>query len=135
MNRWNSMNQHEDIFYDNLKRMRKEKGMSQQEVADKADMLVTTFSRLERGLASPSLSTMRRVSQALDVELIELLRNDEISERSLLDKFQIIEKLPEHDQGVIEIFIDTVLEKNRLQELQGLKTKKRLEELSRIRMK
>lgn len=96
-------------------------------------MLVPTYSRLERGQANPSLGSMYRVAAALGVEVRDLLQPSEIKNRSLAEKLEYINTLSESDRGVIEILIDTVIEKARLEKLQDVKLKKRLEELSSIR--
>ena len=123
------------LLLENIKRIRKEKGLTQQDVADGADMLVPTYSRLERGQANPSLGSMHRVATALRVEVRDLLQPSEIKDRTLAEKLEYINTLPESDRGVIEILIDTVIEKTRLEKLQDVKMKKRLEELEKIRNK
>ncbi len=121
------------LLLENIKRIRTEKGLTQKDVADGADMLVPTYSRLERGQANPSLGSMYRVATALGVGVHELLQPVEIKDRSLAEKLGYINTLSESDRGVIEILIDTVIEKARLEKLQEVKMKKRLEELSKIR--
>lgn len=123
------------LLLENIKRIRKEKGLTQQDVASGADMLVPTYSRLERGQANPSLGSMYRVATALGVEVRDLLQPSEIKDRSLAEKLEYINTLSESDRGVIEILIDTVIEKARLEKLQDLKLKKRLEELEKARKK
>lgn len=96
-----------------------------------ADMLIPTYSRLERGQANPSLGSMHRVATALGVEMRDLLQPSEIKDRSLAEKLEYISTLSESDRGVIEILIDTVIEKARLEKLQDVKIKNRLKELSK----
>ena len=122
-----------ELLLRNIKRIRTEKGLTQQDVANGADMLVPTYSRLERGGANPSLGSMYRVATALGVEVRELLKPSEIKDRSLAEKLEYINRLSESDRGIVELLIDTVLEKSRLERLQDSKTKKRLEELNAIR--
>lgn len=76
---------------------------------------------------------MHRVASALGAEVRDLLQPSEIKDRSLAEKIEYINSLSESYQGVIEILFDTVIEKAKLEKLQGVKMKKRLEELSRIR--
>lgn len=121
------------LLLENIKRIRAEKGLTQKDVAEGADMLVPTYSRLERGQANPSLGSMYRVATALGVEVRDLLQPSEIKDRSLAEKLEYIGTLSESDRGVIEILIDTVIEKARLEKLQDVKMKKRLEELNAIR--
>ena len=121
------------LLLNNIKRIRKEKGLSQQKVADGADMLVPTYSRLERGGTNPSLSSIVRIADALGVPVLTLFQSPDIKDRNLAEKLEMINTLSESDRGIVELLIDTVLEKSRLEKLQDNKTKKRLAELNAIR--
>lgn len=54
---------------------RHERGLSQEELADAAALHRTYVSQIERGIKSPSLETMRRLSVALGIPLHELVRD------------------------------------------------------------
>ncbi len=56
-----------------LKRIRERKGLSQRALAAKAKMSVTYLCNVENGKADPSLSTLRRLAQALRVKVVNLL--------------------------------------------------------------
>jgi transcriptional regulator with XRE-family HTH domain len=56
-----------------VKLRRKELGLSQEELADLAEIDRTYASQIERGVANPSLEVLFRISRALDMELIKLL--------------------------------------------------------------
>lgn len=64
-----------------LKRLRREEGLSQEALGAEADLHRTYISQLERGLKSPSLKTLYRISMALGIRLGEFmgLVEDEIS--------------------------------------------------------
>ena len=121
------------LLLSNIKRIRKEKGLSQQNVADGADMLVPTYSRLERGGTNPSLSSIVRIADSIGVPVLTLFQSPDIKDRNLAEKMEMINSLSESDRGIVELLIDTVLEKSRLQELHDAKTKKRLAELNAVR--
>ncbi|QMU65461.1 MAG: helix-turn-helix domain-containing protein [Flavobacteriaceae bacterium] len=116
-----------------IKRIRKEKGLTQKDVAEGCGMLVPTYSRLERGGSNPSLASIVRIAAALGVAVVELFQSSDIKDRSLAQKLEMINSLSETDRGIVEILIDTVLEKSRLEQLQDVKMKKRLAELERVR--
>jgi len=59
-------------FGTNLRKLRKEKGMSMQELADISDVEYSQISRIERGLINTSLSNVFAVAQALEVDPREL---------------------------------------------------------------
>jgi transcriptional regulator with XRE-family HTH domain len=56
-----------------LKKLRQEKGLSQEALATHSGFHRTYISLLERGEKSPSLSTLDRLSQALDISLSEFV--------------------------------------------------------------
>lgn len=53
----------------NIKRLRSEKGLSQEALALQAEVDRTYVSQLERGIANPSLSILSRIAEALDAQL------------------------------------------------------------------
>jgi len=52
-----------------VRRLRTERGLSQQELAERMGVTQSVVARLEAGGVEPRLSTLDRVAQALDVEL------------------------------------------------------------------
>jgi transcriptional regulator with XRE-family HTH domain len=55
-----------------LKEIRKARGLTQEALAEKVDLSPQYLSRLEGGHQSPSIETMARLAEALDLELFEL---------------------------------------------------------------
>ncbi len=58
----------------NIKRLRKERGISQEKLALKAEIDRSYMSELERCLANPSIEALLRISNALEVPPSELLQ-------------------------------------------------------------
>ena len=56
-----------------LKRLRVEKGLSQEKFGFEADLHRTYVSQLERGLKSPSLKTLHKIATVLEISLTELM--------------------------------------------------------------
>lgn len=56
-----------------LRRLRIKKGLSQEEFGFEADLHRTYVSQLERGLKSPSLKTLSKISNVLGISLTELM--------------------------------------------------------------
>ncbi len=119
----------------NIKRIRKEKGLTQKDVAEGSDMLVPTYSRLERGGSNPSLTSIVRIAKALDVPVIELFLTAEIKDRNVAQKVEMIDGLSEYNKNVINIMLDSMIEKDRVEKLQNVKMRSRLAELDAIRNK
>lgn len=56
----------------NLQRLRKERGLTQQELADLASLEQKQISRIERGEISPVVDTVARIARALGVDLADM---------------------------------------------------------------
>jgi transcriptional regulator with XRE-family HTH domain len=65
-----------DPFCDRLKSLRDLRGLSLRELARRTSLSASYLSQLERGSASPSLETMRRLAGGLGVELPSLFEED-----------------------------------------------------------
>jgi transcriptional regulator with XRE-family HTH domain len=51
--------------------------LTQQQLADKSGMGVTTIIRIERNQVEPQARTIRKLAEALDIEPHELLKGEE----------------------------------------------------------
>jgi transcriptional regulator with XRE-family HTH domain len=65
-----------EVLYigDRLRDLRKRALLTQQELADKSGVGVTTIIRIERNQVEPHGSTIRKLAEALEVEPQELVR-------------------------------------------------------------
>ena len=61
------------VFGQTLRRLREERGMSQEDLGHEADLHFTTISRLERGMTSPTLKTLHKLAVVLGVRISELM--------------------------------------------------------------
>ncbi len=69
-----------------IRRLRKQKGMTLAELADLCESHVGNLSRIERGLARPSLELLYRLAQALDLSLTDIFS---VAEKKQLDSEQV----------------------------------------------
>jgi transcriptional regulator with XRE-family HTH domain len=60
----------------NLKRVREDRLMTQAELAEAADIAVSSLVRIENDQVEPRFSTIRKLSRALDVDHRELTRRE-----------------------------------------------------------
>lgn len=125
----------QELFSENLKAFRKEKKLSQQDVAEKSDMLASTFNRIENMKVAPSIDTVERIANAMNLDFTDLFQSREISDRSIVKKLEMINNLSEYNKSVIEILLDSIIEKDKLEKQKEVKMKKRLDELDRVRKK
>jgi len=63
-----------DVFAANLRRLRHEKGLSQDDLAYEAEVSRSYLSQLEKGVFYASLKIIGRLAEALGVEPAELLK-------------------------------------------------------------
>jgi transcriptional regulator with XRE-family HTH domain len=59
----------------NIREHRKERRMSQTELAQRAGVALMTISRLERGEHDPHVRTLSQIARGLGVPLLELMRS------------------------------------------------------------
>ncbi len=61
-------------FGKNLKKLRKAEGLSQEDLANDADIPLSQVGRIERGEVNTTISTTYVLAKALDVEVYELFK-------------------------------------------------------------
>ncbi len=59
-------------FGENLRKIREKKGITQAQLSIDCDFDVSVISRIERGVVNTSLSNLKLISNALNIELKEL---------------------------------------------------------------
>lgn len=64
------------MFNDNLKRIRTQKGFTQEELAIRINVVRQTVSKWEKGLSVPDADALQRIADVLDVNVSELLGAD-----------------------------------------------------------
>jgi transcriptional regulator with XRE-family HTH domain len=109
-------------FADNLKRLRTDKGISQEDLASKIHVHPNHLSRYERGLSAPSIAVVVEIAKAFDVSIDELIfgaaserLEKNISDLELLSMFQKIQKLEPQQLNTVKDFVSAYLLKADLQ--------------------
>lgn len=99
-----------------VRRIAKERGLTQQALADAVNLAVLQIRRYEGGTSQPTLDVIRRLSIALGVSADTLVFDD--AERSpaasFLYQFEAVSKLPEHEQSVVRELLDAVIVKHQV---------------------
>ena len=70
------------MLSDNIKVLRKAKGLSQEELAVKINVVRQTVSKWEKGLSVPDAQMLTQLAEALDVSVSELLGEPELPEEN-----------------------------------------------------
>ncbi len=61
-------------FGENLKRLRKEQGLSQEQLAIEAEISTTNLRTIEHGLGNPTTKTAEKLAQSLHTDLASLFK-------------------------------------------------------------
>ena len=109
-------------FAEKLSRMRKEKGFTQQEMAKKAGVGIAQLRRYEGGTSSPTLEVIKNISRILGVTTDELIfdenegvANNKIMDRQLLEQFEVVSAMRQHEKNAIKIILESMILKSRLE--------------------
>jgi len=63
------------MLSENIKKLRKKKGISQDKLAKLADVTLTTLVKIESGVNdNPTIKTLKKIADALGVSLDELVK-------------------------------------------------------------
>jgi transcriptional regulator with XRE-family HTH domain len=110
------------IFGENLKRLRVEKGISQEDMAKKIKIHANHLSRYERGLSAPSIEVVEKMAKLLDVSIDELVSGSvneriekNLADRELLNIFQKVQSLEPPQLAVVKDVVSAYLLKTDLQ--------------------
>jgi transcriptional regulator with XRE-family HTH domain len=57
-----------------IRQLREERGMTQEALAQEADVTVGHMSMIERGHSNPTWATVKAIAEALDASLVELTK-------------------------------------------------------------
>ena len=93
-----------------LQELRKAKGLSQEKIAEKADISSTYLSRIECGRENPTLDMFIKLTHALDVEMWEMFDfGHDLSKKELKESLQTFLKISdEHTLRLMLKFIRTL---------------------------
>ncbi len=83
---------------ENIKRIRKEKGLTQKELAQKCGILYQTLGKYERGLLNPKIDTIKKIANALEVEGLELISLDAAEGLFVEGIFDVIEEVTKDEE-------------------------------------
>ena len=90
------------MFNENLKRLRKEKGVSQEELAVKLNVVRQTISKWEKGLSVPNAQLLISLSEILETPVSVFLGETIESQERVSDKNAIAEQLSQINSQLSE---------------------------------
>lgn len=62
----------------NVRALRKARGLTQEELGEKAEMSYKALGEIERGIVNPSLNSLLKIANALQVQIAELFMGDRL---------------------------------------------------------
>ena len=111
-------------FAEKLSKLRNNKGFTQQEMAKKIGIGIAQIRRYEAGKSSPTLEVIKNIAKTLGVSTDELIFDSDnelasarIPDKKLLEQFEMISRLKAHDQEVIKTVLESIIIKNKLEEV------------------
>ena len=104
-----------------IKAIRTAKKLSQKEVAVSIGIDQAQYSRIESAKVEPTLSSLEKIAQALNVPMADFFSQEELKDvhsydKSLLEKLHLIDQLEEQEKKTIFSIIDIALSKKRLKD-------------------
>ena len=106
---------------DKIKTARTNKGLSQKEIAITIGIDQAQYSRIESGKVEPTLSSLEKIAEALEVRVVEFFNDDEpidinSFDKSIVEKLRLLDQLDEVEKKSIYNIIDMAISKKRLKD-------------------
>ena len=116
----------QDAFSDRLKALRKQRGISQAELAEQTEVHFTQISRYERGETKPNADAVTKIAKALDTTVDYLMNGttDDLAENTGLEKeiitrFKQVQALPTEEKKTVLSLLDAYIAKSKIKDLLG----------------
>ena len=94
-----------------IKKLRKLHNISQERLADKANLTQQHISRIEQGTNTPSIETLIKLSEALRVSIDVMVNtNDNVTNRRDIIMLEKIKILNENNKNKVLGYIDALLD-------------------------
>ena len=112
-------------FKDTFLRLRKERGWTQQHLAEGIGISVGQVKKYEKGDSAPTLAILAKIATVFGVSADVLVFDGGAGvagqklEAELLARFERVAQLPEREKDAVLVLIDSVIAKQRLREVIG----------------
>lgn len=106
-------------FPSRLAQLRKQKGLSQQALADIADLHVNQVKRYETGTAQPTLEALIKLAKTLHVSLDNLVfeEDERGPDEGFKLQFEAISQMPKEEKEIIRALLDGMIVKYQTQKI------------------
>jgi transcriptional regulator with XRE-family HTH domain len=100
----------------NIKKIRKEKGVLQKEAAATVGMNQSNYNRMENGHREPTVTTLKKLSELFGVSVDHLIdpekdrpKEVQVSDKATKEQLRLIAQLDEEDRKMVFRMIDKLL--------------------------
>lgn len=98
------------IIGDVIVKKRKEKGMTQKDLADQLNITDRAVSKWERGICCPDISLLREIASILDVSISELICGEKVDEKTIIKTIAYTkESIKQKVKRIINIIIIVII--------------------------
>lgn len=91
---------------ENIRRIRKEKGLSQSELGKRIGVSYQQIGQYENGKRNPKIETIDKIASALGVKIADITQSFKISDYKKTSEFNRLERRAEAEKGVVSILAD-----------------------------
>jgi transcriptional regulator with XRE-family HTH domain len=118
--------------------LRKERNLTQKELASIVGVHFSHMSRYERGISLPSVDVVKKLAQIFHVSADYLLFEEspvmvpaDITDQELLQQFERISRLSEREKSAVKTILEALILKHHLEEMLGVKQPSADDEVAR----
>lgn len=88
---------------DNIRNLRKKKSLTQERLAELANINTTYLGKIERGESSPTIDTLAKIAKALDMSILDLLYFESENISEIIKNHKVVEVTIEYINTIKKI--------------------------------
>lgn len=107
----------------NIKRLREQRGIKQQEIAELINMHRSNYSKIENGQRDISVAALDKIAQFFDISIDQIIHLDgdipqevELTDKTALEQMKMIDQLDDEERNMILKMIETFLTKKKFKD-------------------
>lgn len=106
----------------NIKEIRKQKAISQKQIAIEVGIDQAQYSRVESGKVEPTITSLTKIAKALGVKIVDFfsdstpLKEVHSYDKDLLERLQLLDQLDDNEKKSICSIIDIAISKKKLKD-------------------
>jgi transcriptional regulator with XRE-family HTH domain len=118
-------------FGRNLAKLRKEKGLTQEDLVEMSGVAISQIRRYETGKSTPSLAAITKLVEALGASIDEMvfgspkdIARNRIADRELLAQFEAVAEMDENERYIVRRVLEGMIVRNQIENLVRPRTEK-----------